>query len=315
MKIVILDAQTVTKGDLSLSPLDRFGEKVVYQLTPPELIAERVRDADIILCNKPVLCEENLKDAKNLKYIGLFATGYNNIDTEYTEKAGITVCNAGSYSTASVAQQTFGFILNHFSKIADYDRFVKDGGWLSSETFSPFVFDTAELEGKTLGIVGYGKIGQQVARIANAFSMRVLVYKPTPMEDGNVTFTDLDGLLNESDVITLHCPLNERSRKLFNADTFNKCKDGAYFINTARGGIVDEKALFDALESGKLSGAAVDVLTVEPMSRDCVLFGAKNITFSPHIAWAPLETRERLMGIVCDNIEAFLSGKPKNVVK
>ena len=315
MKIIILDAQTVTKGDLSLSPLDRFGEKVVYQLTPPELIAERVRDADMILCNKPVLCEENLKNAKNLKYIGLFATGYNNIDTEYTEKAGITVCNAGSYSTAAVAQQTFGFILNHFSKIADYDRFVKDGGWLSSETFSPFVFDTAELEGKTLGIVGYGKIGQQVARIANAFSMRVLVYKPTPMEDGSVTFTDLDGLLRESDVITLHCPLNERSKRMFNAEAFAKCKDGAYFINTARGGIVDEKALFDALESGKLSGAAVDVLTVEPMSRDCVLFGAKNITFSPHVAWAPLQTRERLMGIVCDNIEAFLNGKPKNVVK
>ena len=315
MKIVILDAQTVTKGDLSLSPLDLFGEKVVYQLTPPELIAERVGDADIVLCNKSVLCEENLKDAKNLKYIGLFATGYNNIDTEYTEKAGITVCNAGSYSTAAVAQQTFGFILNHFSKIADYDRFVKDGGWLNSETFSPFIFDTVELEGKTLGIVGYGKIGQQVARIANAFSMRVLVYKPTPMEDGSVTFTDLDGLLKESDVITLHCPLNERSAKLFNADIFAKCKDGAYFINTARGGVVDEQALFDALESGKLSGAAVDVLTTEPMSRDCVLFGAKNITFSPHVAWAPLQTRERLMGIVCDNIEAFLNGKPRNVVK
>ena len=171
------------------------------------------------------------------------------------------------------------------------------------------------MEGKTLGIVGYGKIGQQVARIANAFSMRVLVYKPTPMEDGNVTFTDLDELLRESDVITLHCPLNDRSSKLFNADTFAKCKDGAYFINTARGGIVDEQALFDALESGKLSGAAIDVLTTEPMSRDCVLFGAKNITFSPHVAWAPLQTRERLMGIVCDNIEAFLSGKPKNVVK
>ncbi len=315
MKIVVLDAQTVTKGDLSLQPLKRFGEMVVYQLTPPELIAERVHDADIVLCNKTVLCEENLRDAKKLKYIGLFATGYNNIDTEYTQKAGITVCNAGSYSTASVAQQTFGFILNHFSKIADYDRFVKEGGWLKSETFSPFVFDTAELAGKTVGIIGYGKIGKKVAQIAKAFDMNVLVFKRTPCCDEGVTFTDLDTLVSKSDVTTVHCPLNEQSSLMFNAELFSKCKKGAYFINTARGGIVDERALFDALQSEHLSGAAVDVLTKEPMNRDCVLFGAKNITFSPHIGWAPLETRERLMGIICDNIAAFLNGKPQNEVK
>ncbi len=315
MKIVILDAQTVTKGDLSLSPLDKFGEVTVYNLTPPELIAERVKDADIILCNKPILCEDNLKDAKSLKYIGLFATGYNNIDTEYTERAGITVCNAGSYSTASVAQQTFGFILDHYSRIADYDRFVKGGGWLKSETFSPFVFSTAELAGKTIGLVGYGKIGKQVARIANAFDMNVLVYKRTPTEDSTVEFVDFDELLCRSDVISVHCPLNEQSDKLFNAESFAKCKNGAYFVNTARGGVVDEQALFDALESGKLSGAGIDVLTVEPMSETCVLRNAKSITFSPHIAWAPLETRERLMGIVCDNIESFINGNPKNVVK
>ncbi len=315
MKIVVLDAQTVTKGDLSLSPLEEFGELVVYQLTSPELIAERVNDADIVLCNKTQLNEDNLCNAKKLRYIGLFATGYNNIDTEYTQRAGITVCNAGSYSTASVAQQAFGFILNHFSRISDYDRFVKEDGWLSSETFSPFVFPAAELQGKTLGIIGYGKIGKQVARIANAFDMNVLVYKRTPADDDSVRFVDLDQLLNQSDIISVHCPLNEQSSQMFNSDAFSKCKTGAYFVNTARGGVVDEQALFDALESEKLSGAAVDVLTIEPMSADCVLRRAKNITFSPHIGWAPIETRTRLMKIVCDNIAAFISGNPKNVVK
>ena len=315
MKIVILDAQTVTKGDLSLSPLDKFGKVTVYQLTPPELIAERVKDADAILCNKPVLCEDNLKDAKNLKLICLFATGYNNIDTAYTEKAGITVCNAGSYSTASVAQQTFGFILNHYSRIADYDRFVKGGGWLQSETFSPFVFPAAELAGKTIGLIGYGKIGKQVARNAKAFDRNVLAFKRNPEEDNSVKFVTFDELIKKSDIVSVHCPLNEQSAKMFNAESFKKFKDGAYFVNTARGGVVDEKALFDALESGKLAGAGIDVLTVEPMSEDCVLRKAKNVTFSPHIGWAPLETRERLMGIVCGNISAFLDGKPENVVK
>ncbi len=315
MKIVILDAQTVTKGDLSLKPLEKFGEVAVHQLTPPELIAERVENADIILCNKPVLCEDNLKAAKSLKLICLFATGYNNIDTVYTEKAGITVCNAGSYSTASVAQQTFGFILNHYSRIADYDRFVKDGGWLQSETFSPFVFPAAELAGKTIGLVGYGKIGKQVARIAKAFDMKVLVYKRTPEDDNSVEFVSFDELVSKSDIVSVHCPLNGQSAKMFNKDSFAKFKDGAYFVNTARGGVVDEQALFDVLESGKLAGAGIDVLTIEPMSETCVLRKAKNITFSPHIGWAPLETRERLMGIVCNNISAFLDGKPENVVK
>lgn len=315
MKIVILDAQTVTKGDLPLSDLERFGETVVYPLTPPELIAERVKDADIVLCNKTQLNESNLKNAEKLKLITLFATGYNNIDTEYTERAGITVCNAGSYSTAAVAQQTFGFILNRFSRIADYDRFVKRDGWLESETFSPFVYPTAELEGKTLGLVGYGKIGRQVARIANAFDMRVLVYKRTPETDKSVEFVSLDELLEKSDVISVHCPLNEQSAHMFDAAAFEKCKQGAYFVNTARGGVVDEQALFDALESEKLSGAAVDVLTSEPMRPDCVLRKAKNIIFSPHVAWAPLETRKRLLGIVCENIRLFLCGTPQNVVK
>lgn len=315
MKIVILDAQTVTKGDLPLSDLERFGETAVYPLTPPELIAERVKDADIVLCNKTQLNESNLKNAEKLRLITLFATGYNNIDTEYTERAGITVCNAGSYSTAAVAQQTFGFIINRFSRIADYDRFVKRDGWLESETFSPFVYPTAELEGKTLGLVGYGKIGRQVARIANAFDMRVLVYKRTPETDKSVEFVSFDELLEKSDVISVHCPLNEQSAHMFDAAAFEKCKQGAYFVNTARGGVVDEQALFDALESEKLSGAAVDVLTSEPMRPDCVLRKAKNITFSPHVAWAPLETRKRLLGIVCENICLFLCGTPQNVVK
>lgn len=314
MKIVVLDAQTVTKGDLPLDGLARFGERQVYDLTPPELIAERVADADIVLCNKTKLCADNLVGADHLKYIGLFATGYNNIDTEYAKTHGITVCNAGSYSTDAVAQQTFGFILNHYTRIADYDRFVKADGWLESKTFSPFCFPTAELAGKTLGIVGYGKIGRRVAVIAAAFGMYVLAFTRTKRQDDIAEMVGFEELLQRSDVVTLHCPLNDQSHLMFNADAFDKMKKGAYFVNTARGGAVDEQALFDALESEKLSGAGIDVLTDEPMRADCVLRGAKNITFSPHVAWAPLETRLRLIDIVTDNIAAFLDGCPKNTV-
>ncbi len=314
MKIVITDAKTVTNGDLSFDFLRTFGEVVIYDLTPPELIGERLADADIVLCNKTVLGRHNLAEAKNLKYIGLFATGYNNIDTVYTKERGITVCNAGSYSTSAVAQQTLAYLLEFFTKTADYNRFVHEGGWKNSASFSPFVFPAHEIAGKTLGIVGYGSIGQAVAKRAAAFDMNVLCYSRSGREDAYATHTPLDELLSRADVVTVHTPLTDKTRGLFGAETFAKMKQGAYFINTARGAIHVEEALIDALDSGHLAGAAIDVLETEPMPQSCQLTEAKNLIITPHVAWAPYETRARLLGIVGDNIAAFLSGKPVHVV-
>lgn len=312
MKIVLTDAQTVTQGDLSLDGLREFGEVIVHPLTAYEDIAETVRDADAIILNKTPLNPETLRLASHLRYIGLFATGYNNIDTAYCREHNITVCNAGSYSTNAVCQHTFALILECLNRVGDYSRFTAEGNWKESKTFSPFVFPINELAGKTIGIVGFGSIGRAVAKVAEAFEMKVLAYKRN--RDGDKRLCDLDYLLANSDIVTVHCPLNDSSYRMFNEETFRKMKDGAIFINTARGGVMDEAALKIALESGKLSYAGIDTLEQEPMAKDCPICGVKNCFITPHIAWAPIETRERLMGIVCDNLRAFLSGNPKNVV-
>ncbi len=314
MKIILTDAKTVTQGDLSLEPLNEFGQVIVNQLTPYEKIADTVKDAEAIICNKTPLNRETLSKAENLKYIGLFATGYNNIDIDYCREKGITVCNAGSYSTDAVCQHTFALILECLSRVGDYNKFVHQGKWKNSLTFSPFVFPLSELAGKTLGIVGYGSIGKAVAKVAVAFNMKVLAYKRNKVEDSVVTFTDFDTILKESDIVTVHCPLNKDSEKIFNKDAFGKMKDGSIFINTARGGVMEEEAVVEALKSGKLSFAGIDVLETEPMAQDCPLCDVDNCIITPHIAWAPMETRERLMKIVADNIRNFLSGTPTNVV-
>ncbi|MCH5299021.1 MAG: D-2-hydroxyacid dehydrogenase [Ruminococcus sp.] len=314
MKIVLTDAQTVTQGDLSLEPLKEFGEVEVNLLTPYENIAEAVKDADAIICNKTPLNADTLRLATHLKYIGLFATGYNNIDIDYCSQHGITVCNAGSYSTNAVCQHTFALILECLNRVGDYSRFVADGNWKNSTTFSPFVFPLSEIAGKTLGIVGYGKIGEAVGRVAKAFGMNVLAHKRNPSNSADVTFVNLDTLLEKSDIVSVHCPLNDDSYRMFDENAFAKMRDGAIFINTARGGIMDENAVLGALRSGKLSYAAIDVLETEPMAKDCVLCGEANCIITPHIAWAPMETRERLMGVVCDNLRSFINGTPKNVV-
>ena len=313
MKILVTDSLSLkSHNDLSLEVLNKFGEVIEYSgITREELMAE-VKDIDIILTNKVVIDREVMENAPRLRYIGLFATGYNNIDITAAKEKGIVVANAGSYSTNAVAQQVISYILAHFTKISQYDEFVKQGGWLKSKCFAPLVFATDEVYDKTLGIVGYGSIGQAVEKIALALGMKVLVYTRTKREGEK--FVDFDTLLAKSDVITMHCPLTEQTKDLMNAEAFKKCKDGAFFINTARGGVVDEFALFDVLQSEKLSGAAVDVLKSEPMSEDCPLLNAPNIIITPHTAWAPLKTRQRLLGIVCDNIQAFLDGKPKNNV-
>ena len=315
MKLLLTDCATLkAHGDLSLDTFKQFGEVVEYEnITRAELLTEAA-DTDIILCNKTVIDKEVFDSAPKLKYIGLFATGYNNIDTQYASKKGITVCNAGGYSTNAVAQQVMGYILMHYTKIPKYDAFVKSGGWKKSDVFSPLVFSSEEVFGKTLGIVGYGSIGKAVERAAMGLGINVLVYTRTIRENGETKFVDFDTLLSQSDIISLHCPLNEQSADMMNKEAFNKCKDGAFFINTSRGGTVDEDALFDALYTGKLSGAAVDVLRSEPQTEKSQLEKAPNIIITPHTAWAPLATRKRLLGIVEDNIKAFLAGKPQNKI-
>lgn len=315
MKLLLTDCATLrSNGDLSLDSLKRFGDIFEYENITRTKLLKEAADADIILCNKTVIDKEVFDAAEKLKYIGLFATGYNNIDIDYAKQKGVTVCNAGSYSTDAVTQQVIGYILMHYTAIPEYNEFVKKGGWKKSAVFSPLVFFSDEVAGKTLGIVGYGSIGKSVEKAAKGLGMNVLVYTRTVRENGETRFTDLDTLLKESDIVTLHCPLNAQSADMMNAEAFAKMKDGAFFINTSRGGTVDENALYDALSSGKLSGAAVDVLKKEPMSKDCPLDKAPNLTITPHTAWAPLTTRKRLLGIVESNIEAFLKGVPQNKI-
>lgn len=314
MKILLTDSATVkSNNDLSLEPIKAFGEVTEHNNISREELLKIVADFDAIICNKTLIDEEVINAAPNLKYIGLFATGYNNIDIDSAKQKDIVVANAGDYSTNAVAQQVICYILNHYTKVPIYDSFVKNGGWKNAKIFSPLVFATEEVFGKTLGIIGYGKIGKAVEKAALGLGMKVIVYTRTVREN-DPKFVSLDTLLAQSDVISMHCPLNEQSQKMMNNETFAKCKDGAFFVNTARGGVVDENDLFAALSNGKLSGAAIDVLTTEPMRDDCVLFDAPNITITPHTAWAPLATRKRLLNIVCDNIKAFLDGNPQNNV-
>lgn len=314
MKIVITDIDTVTGGDLSLKSIEQLGDVTRYGLTSEEEVAQRVCDAEIILCNKTPLNRKNLCGASRLKYIGLFATGYNNIDLEYCRSRGIAVCNAPAYSTDSVAQLTFAFILELVNRVCDYRSLVDKGDWIKSRTFSMFPIPLMELKGKTLGIIGYGSIGSKVGEIACAFGMRVLACNRSPKTAQGVEFTELSVLLEQSDIVTLHCPLNEDSQNLINEEALSRMKHGAILINTSRGGVVDENALAKALRTGKLMGAAVDVLRKEPMDKDCPLYGIPNCIITPHIAWAGLETRERLLKIVTDNISAFMRGETVNNV-
>jgi len=315
MKILLTDCITVHNNyDVSLEVFKSFGNTVEYNNISREELLREVTDTDMIICNKTVIDREVMDNAPKLKYIGLFATGYNNIDIPAAKEKGIVVSNAGSYSTNAVAQQVIAYILMHYTKAAEYNEYVKQGNWIGHYVFCPLVFTGDEVYGKTLGIIGYGSIGKAVKRAAEGLGMKVIVNTRTVREDGETVFVDRDTLFRESDIVSLHCPLNEESRDMINEESLKQFKDGAFLINTARGGVVDEYAVAAALESGKLSGAAVDVLKQEPMQKDCPLRNAKNIIITPHTAWAPKTTRERLINIVADNIRAFLEGKPQNNV-
>lgn len=319
MKIVILDAATLTiNNDIDFSIFDRFGEVKIHDFTKDEEIPERIKDADVILCNKSSMSEKDLSGAKNLKYIGLFATGYNNVDLEYTRKHGITVCNAGSYSTEAVAQHVFAFILHYYNTISRYDEFVKNKGWINTNKFSPFM-EMKELFGKTIGIIGYGSIGQKVAVIANAFGMNVLAYSRSALKEkiqsDEVTYAAVDEILGKSDIVTIHCPLNKDSEKMCNKEFFTKMKKDSLFINTSRGGVVNQEDLMWALNNNVIQYAALDVIEKEPMPEDCKLIETKNLVITPHAAWAPLETRERLIKIVSKNLQKWVAGTPINVIE
>ena len=314
MKIAILEAKTVSKGDVSFEEIYRLGDVDEYPLTPAADVIKNIGDAEAVLCNKTLFDEKVLRACPNLKYIGLCATGYNNIDLKTCNELGITVCNVPAYSTAAVAQQVFSFILHFASKTSKYNKFVKQGGWIKSETFSDFVYPIQELAGKTIGIIGYGSIGRKVAKIAQAFDMKVIVNTRTARQDSSVKFVSIKELFSAADVITAHCPLNETTNGLICKETLEYCKPSCVIINTSRGAVVNEQDLADALNSGRISGAALDVLCHEPMDENNPLLTAKNCIITPHISWAALETRQRLVKIAAENLEAYIEGKPINVV-
>lgn len=314
MKIAILEAKTVSKGDVSFEGIYRLGEVTEYPLTPVEDIVKNVGDAEAVLCNKTPFTRDVLTACPNLKYIGLCATGYNNIDLEACRDLGITVCNVPAYSTGAVAQQVFSFILYFANKSSKYNKFVKHGGWIRSETFSDFVYPIQELAGKTIGIIGYGSIGRKVAKIAQAFDMNVIVTTRTARQDSSVKFVSLKDLFSQADIITAHCPLTEDTNQLICAETLAYCKPSCVIINTSRGAVVNEQDLADALNEDRISGAAVDVLCKEPMEEGNPLMTAKNCIITPHVAWAPLETRQRLIRIVTENLRAYIDGDPVNTV-
>ena len=316
MKIVELDGYAANPGDLSWEPLQELGELTVYDRTPASLVVERAKDADIILINKVVIDEEVLSQLPRLKYIGVLATGYNVVDVEAATRHGVVVTNIPAYSTESVAQMTFAHILNITNRIGHYARQSREGRWSHNPDFCYWDTHLFELAGKTIGIVGLGNIGQRVACIARYFGMDVFAYTSKNSADlpEGIQKTTMDGLLAVSDIITLHCPLNEQTRHLINAETLAKMKEGSILINTGRGPLVDEQAVADALASGHLLGYGADVMIDEPPSANNPLLAQPNAFITPHIAWATREARQRLMDVCVKNVKAFIEGHPTNAV-
>lgn len=317
MKAVILDGFTTNPGDQSWNWLEEKCKLTVYDRTPADKIAERCSGCDIVITNKTPLTKETLAQLPDCKFIALLSTGYNIVDHEYAASRSIPVSNIPTYSTAAVAQLTFALLLELTNKVAMHNTAVKNGEWTSCADFCFWKAPLQELLGKTMGIIGFGKIGQTVADIANAFGMKVLAHTANPdkyKDCKNVEFTGLDELLERSDVISLHCPLTNKTEGMVNADFLRKMKKTAYLINTSRGPVLDEKAVANALKNGEIAGAGVDVLSTEPPKADNPLLGCENCIITPHIAWAAFETRERLLGVLKENIFAFLDGKPINTV-
>ena len=315
MKIVILDAYAANPGDLSWDEFAALGELTVYDRTAPEDVAARIGDAEVVFINKVRLTDEIFAACPNLKLVSILATGYNIVDLAAAKRRGITVCNVPGYSTRAVVQMTFALLLEICQQVGLHSGAVHTGRWQTCPDFCFWDRPLIELDGKTMGIVGYGAIGSAVGTVAQALGMKLLVTarheKPVPE---GARFVSLPELLAQSDVVSLHCPQTAENARMIDAGALAQMKDGAILLNTARGGLLDEQAVADALRSGKLLAAGMDVVSAEPIHADNPLLTAPNCFLTPHIAWAPLETRRRLQAISAENLRAFLAGKPQTVV-
>lgn len=317
MKIVVLDGFTLNPGDLSWEGLEKLGDVMVYDRTPLDEIIEKSIDAEVIFTNKTLLNDETLKSLPKLKYIGVLATGYNVVDVKVAKELGIIVTNIPTYGTAAVAQFVFALLLEVCHHVGEHSKAVRNGVWTKSQDFCFWNYPLIELAGKTMGIIGMGRIGQASATIAQAFGMTVLAYdeyKNEKLNSDTFKYVELDELYAEADVINLHCPLFDSTMGMINRATIEKMKDGVIIINTSRGPLIVEQDLADALNSGKVAAAAVDVVSSEPPKKDNPLLTAKNCLITPHIAWAPKESRQRLMNIAINNLIEFMKKTPTNVV-
>lgn len=312
MKICILDGYSLNPGDLDWSPVERLGDVTLFDRTPADKIVERAADADIVLTNKVPFSADTLRQLPRLRFICVLATGYNIIDTEAATRQGVVVANIPAYSTMSVAQMAFAHILNITNHVASYAREVADGKWTNCPDFCFWDSALTELAGKTMGIVGLGNTGMATARIAVAMGMKVvaLTSKSADTLPEGITPAPLDDVLASADVVSLHCPLTSSTRHLINAEAIGKMKPSAILINTGRGPLVDEQAVADALNGGRLAAFGADVLSQEPPSGDNPLLSARNCFLTPHIAWATLEARTRLMSTTTENVRQFIAGEP-----
>jgi len=317
MKIVVLDGFTLNPGDLSWAGFEKLGQVTVYERTPAELIRHRIGDADVILTNKTPLTRETLISCPNLKYIGVLATGFNVVDISAAAQYGMTVTNIPTYGTSSVAQFTFALLLELCHHAGAHADSVRAGDWTASKDFCYWHYPLIELAGKTMGIIGFGRIGQATARIAAAFGMSVLAYdeyQNPAAETDVIRYAELDHLLATADVISLHCPLTDKTRGMISRENLSIMKNGVLIINTSRGPLINETDLAEALSTGKVAAAGVDVVTTEPILIDNPLLQAKNCLITPHIAWAPKESRARLMAIAVDNLQHYIDGTVINKV-
>lgn len=316
MRIVVLDGYTLNPGDNPWTPVEKLGELTVYDRSTPEEALERAQGAAVVLTNKTPITRDMIRALPDLKYIGVLATGYDVIDIDATREAGIVVSNVPVYGTDSVAEYVCSLMLNFFRQPVYHDSLVRAGEWKRSGEFSFWRTPLAELAGKSIGIVGFGRIGQRVGAIASALKMHVLAFDVVRSAEPDYPFewAELDELASAADVVTLHCKQTADNAGMIDSEFLGKMKSSALFVNTARGGLVVEEDLARALHDGTIAGAAVDVVSSEPIREDNPLLGAPNITITPHIAWAAREARERLMRTTADNIRGFLSGSPQNVV-